>query len=84
VKLISISRKNKKFLEEIIACFLLIGYGPHRKRQVQQFYCCVCIRCRGNVSTEPLPSNGKDDTHIDTQADGRDLWGTPLRWAQVP
>jgi hypothetical protein len=24
-----------------------------------QFYCCVCIRYRGNVSTEPLPSNNK-------------------------
>jgi hypothetical protein len=36
----------------------LIGHGPHRKHRVQQFfYCCVCIRCRGNVFTEPLPSN---------------------------
>jgi hypothetical protein len=30
------------------------------KRRVQQFfYCCVCIRYCGNVSTEPLPSNDK-------------------------
>jgi hypothetical protein len=35
----------------------LIRHGPHRKRCVQQFfYCCMCIRCRGNVFTEPLPS----------------------------
>jgi hypothetical protein len=28
----------------------LIRHGPHRKRLVQQvLYCCVCIRCRGNV-----------------------------------
>jgi hypothetical protein len=34
--------------------------GPHWKRRVQQFlYCYVCIRYRGNVSTEPLPSNDK-------------------------
>jgi hypothetical protein len=36
----------------------LIWHGPHWKRRVQQFfYCCVCIRYRGNVSTQPLPSN---------------------------
>jgi hypothetical protein len=38
----------------------LIRHGPHRKRHVQQFfYCCVCIRYRGNVSTEPLPGNDR-------------------------
>jgi hypothetical protein len=31
-----------------------------RKRRVQQFlYCCVCIRCRGNVFTYPLSSNDR-------------------------
>jgi hypothetical protein len=35
-------------------------HGPHWKRRVQKFfYCCLCIRYRGNVSTEPLPSNDK-------------------------
>jgi hypothetical protein len=37
----------------------LIRHGPHRKRRVQQVYCCVCIHYRGSVSAEPLPSNGK-------------------------
>jgi hypothetical protein len=38
----------------------LIRHGPHWKRRVQQFfYCCVCIRYRGNVSSEPLPSNDR-------------------------
>jgi hypothetical protein len=38
----------------------LIRHGPHWKRRVQQFfYCCVCIRFRRNVSTEPLPRNDK-------------------------
>jgi hypothetical protein len=33
------------------------------KTTVQQFlYCCVCIRCRGNVFTEPLPRNDSGDT----------------------
>jgi hypothetical protein len=54
-------------------------HGPHWKRRVQQFfYCCVCIRYRGNVSTEQLPSsyrgifteslpsNDKGDTHTQT------------------
>jgi hypothetical protein len=31
----------------------VISHGPHRKHQVQQFYRCACIRCRGNVFTEP-------------------------------
>jgi hypothetical protein len=50
---------NKKFWEELIAYFLLIRHGSHRKRRFQQFlYCCVCIRCRGSVYIKPLP--GKD------------------------
>jgi hypothetical protein len=43
---------NKKFCEELIAYFPLIQHGQ------QFFYCCVCIRCRGNDFTEPFPSNG--------------------------
>jgi hypothetical protein len=31
------------------------------KRRVQQFfYCCVHIRYRGNVTTEPLPNSERD------------------------
>jgi hypothetical protein len=54
---------NKKFWEELP----LIRHGPHRKQLVQQFfYCCMCIRCRGNVFTEPLPSSDRDiHTDID-------------------
>jgi hypothetical protein len=38
----------------------LIRHGQHWKRRIQQFfYCFVCIRYRGNVSTEPLPSNDR-------------------------
>jgi hypothetical protein len=38
----------------------LIRHGPHLKRRVQQFfYYCVCIRYRGNVSIEPLPSKDR-------------------------
>jgi hypothetical protein len=33
----------------------------------------ACIRCRGNVFTEPLPSNDRRDTLKDTQTDGTDL-----------
>jgi hypothetical protein len=40
--------------------FPLIRHRPHRKRCVQQFfYCWVCISCRANVFTEPLPSNDR-------------------------
>jgi hypothetical protein len=38
----------------------LIRQGPHSKLRAQQFFCCcVCIRYCSNVSTEPLPSNGR-------------------------
>jgi hypothetical protein len=36
-----------------------IHHRAHWKRRVQQFFYCVCIRYRGNVSTEQLPSNDK-------------------------
>jgi hypothetical protein len=37
----------------------LIRHGPHWKRRVQQFfYCCMRIRYLGNVSNEPLHSDG--------------------------
>jgi hypothetical protein len=48
----------------------LIQHGPPTKRRVQEFYCCVCIRWRGNVLSKPLPSN---DRGLDTQTDERDL-----------
>jgi hypothetical protein len=39
----------------------LIRHGPQRKHRVQQFfYCCMCILYRGNLFTEPLPSNDKE------------------------
>jgi hypothetical protein len=54
---LNVNLKNN-FREEFIR------HRPHRKRRVQQFfYCCVCIRCRGKVSTEP--SNDRRDTHTD-------------------
>jgi hypothetical protein len=72
---------NEKFWEELIAYFPLIRYGPQRKRHVQQFcHCCVFIRWRCSVLTEPLPSNDRG-IHIQTQ---RDLQSMPLRSAQVP
>jgi hypothetical protein len=73
---------NYKFCEERIAYFLLIRHVQHSKRRVQQFcYCCVCIRCRGKVFTEPLLSNDRG-IHIQTKTDGKDLWSMSLRWAQ--
>jgi hypothetical protein len=71
------NNKNE-FREELIAYFPVKPHGLHRKRRVQQYFCCCeCIRRCCNVFTEPLPSN---DT--DTQTGGRDLWSTALRWAR--
>jgi hypothetical protein len=41
------------FLSVHIEYFIRDGY--QRKHRVEQFFCCVCIRCHGNVFTEPLP-----------------------------
>jgi hypothetical protein len=51
---------NKKFWEELIAYFPLYDTG-HIENDTFSilFYCCACIRYRGNVSTEPLPSNDR-------------------------
>jgi hypothetical protein len=54
--------KIKKFWEEVIAYSPLIRHGPHRKRRVQLFYYCMCIRCCCNVLTEQLPSNDRGHT----------------------
>jgi hypothetical protein len=44
-----------------------------------------CLATKGGIHfIEPLPSNDKSDTHTDTQTDEKDLWSTPLRWAQMP
>jgi hypothetical protein len=44
-----------------------------KKRRVEQLIIFACIRCRGKVLTEPLPSNDRRDMHTDTQTDRRDL-----------
>jgi hypothetical protein len=60
----STRRGNRKFCKELIAYFPFIRHPRHRKQRVQQFFCCcMCIRCRWNVFTEPLPNNGKGDKH---------------------
>jgi hypothetical protein len=44
-----------------------------------------CLALKGGLKlTEPLPSNDRRDTHIDTRTEGRDLWSTPLRCARLP
>jgi hypothetical protein len=65
-------RREKKQILQLIECFPLIRHGPHRRRHVQQCFCCMCIRCRGNVFTEPLPNNDSK-IQIQTQTDGRVL-----------
>jgi hypothetical protein len=50
-----------------IAYFPFIRHRPHRKRRVKQFlYFRLCIRCRGNIFTEPLPRNDGGYTYRHT------------------
>jgi hypothetical protein len=59
--------QQRKFLgRNNIARFTLKWQGPRRKQRVQQLYFCMCIRWRGNVFTELLPSNDSEDTHAQT------------------
>jgi hypothetical protein len=40
-------------------------HGSSRKHCFQQWlYCCVSIRCHGNVLTDPLPRNGLHNTAV--------------------
>jgi hypothetical protein len=55
---VKISHIKQEILVRTNCLFSLIRHGDHKKRRVQQFfYCQVCIRCSGNVFTEPLRSN---------------------------
>jgi hypothetical protein len=73
---------EQEVLGDVMTFFPLIRHGPHTKRHVQRFFYYVCINCRGNVFAKSLPNNDWD-THTDTQTDGRDLWSSPLKCAQV-
>jgi hypothetical protein len=57
---------------ELISYFHLIRRGPQGERRVQLFFYCLFIRYRGNVFTEPLPSNDRG-IHIETETVRRDL-----------
>jgi hypothetical protein len=66
--------KNKKFWEELIAYFpftttrifdMTRTVQKHRAQQL--FYCCLCICCRENIFTEPLPSNVSEETETYSQ-----------------
>jgi hypothetical protein len=74
---------NKKFWEDVIA-YVLWYDTDDIENDASNNYSVACIRCRGNVFTEPLPSDYKGDADTDTQTDGRDLWSTPLGWTEVP
>jgi hypothetical protein len=55
--------RSKKKKQEVLGrtnrLLSLIRHGPHWKQRIQKFFYCVCIRYRGNVSIEPLPSNDR-------------------------
>jgi hypothetical protein len=51
---------GKTALIHYLSCFSTTLHGPKREHRSQQFlYCCLRIRCRGNLFTEPLPSSGR-------------------------
>jgi hypothetical protein len=57
----------------------VVRHGPHWKRLVQQFfYCHVRIRYRGNVSTEPLPSNDRGIFTEPLISNDREIFTEPL------
>jgi hypothetical protein len=59
-RLIHKTKFKQEFLGRTNRLLSLIRHRTHWKRHVQNFfYCCVCIRYRGNVSTEPLPINDR-------------------------
>jgi hypothetical protein len=52
--------KKQEVLGRTNRLLSFIRHGPHLKRRIQQFlYYCVCIRYRGNFSSDPMPSNDR-------------------------
>jgi hypothetical protein len=51
---------DRRLPSNCLFCLLITPlHGPNRKHRFQQyFYCYMCIRCRGDMFTEPLPRNG--------------------------
>jgi hypothetical protein len=67
------TKKNKEFWEELIAYFPLYDAGHIENNAFNNSSIVLCICYRGNVSTEPLPSNGRADTQTHTHTQQRDL-----------
>jgi hypothetical protein len=61
----------------------LIRRGPYRWRRLLFFYCCVHWLPRERVY-RAVSQQQYAGIHIQIHTDERDLWNTPLRWAQVP
>jgi hypothetical protein len=60
IKMLQVIKVIQEVLWRTNRLLSLIRHGPRWKRRVQQFfYRCMCIRYRGNVYAEPLPSNGR-------------------------
>jgi hypothetical protein len=74
---------HKKSLEELIAYFPSIWHGPRRERRVEKlsYFWCVFFAAVTFSSSRCLANIG--DTYTATQTDERDLWSTPLRWAEM-
>jgi hypothetical protein len=57
-----------------VVLFITPMHGPSRKHRFQQyFYCSMRIRYRGNVFTEPLPTNGMIRHFRATNASTQDI-----------
>jgi hypothetical protein len=65
--------KNKNFWLESIAYFPWYNTSHIENDASNNSSIVACIRYRGNVSTEPLPSNDRGDTQTRTHRQQRDL-----------
>jgi hypothetical protein len=58
-KSLQIFKADKKSWEKLIACFSWYDWGHFENDASNNSSIVVCIRYRGNVSTVPLPGNGR-------------------------
>jgi hypothetical protein len=63
-----------------MACFPLYDKGriENERRAQQFFYSWVCTRYRGNLSTEPLPSNDEGIFIERLRSNGKGIFTEPL------
>jgi hypothetical protein len=82
IRPLSFHQKEGKLANKKIACFPWYNMD-HIENDAYKYSIIACVFVAAVTFLPSRCLTNDRDTHIDTRTDGRDLWRTPLRWAQV-